>query len=177
MGEPSSGSTQPANDRSPKDEINFCLRCGHALVEEVRFDRLRPVCPHCGWIYFADPKVAAAVLVERAGKVLLVRRAIDPARGLWTLPAGFVDAGEDPARAAERECLEETGMQVRVTGLVDVLYGQEHPRGAHIVLFYRAEIQSGSLTPGDDVDQAAFFSRQQLPPLAFSTTQRILKDS
>jgi ADP-ribose pyrophosphatase YjhB (NUDIX family) len=171
------GGSQSAQDRPPKDEINFCLRCGQALIDEVRFGRLRPVCPNCGWIYFADPKVAAAVLVEQAHQVLLVRRAIDPARGLWTLPAGFVDAGEDPARAAERECLEETGLQVGVTGLVDVLYGQEHPRGAHIILFYRAEIQSGALQPGDDVDQAAFFSRGQLPPLAFSTTQKILESS
>jgi len=55
--------------------------------------------------------VAVAVLIERDGKVLLVRRANTPQKGMWTLPAGFVDAGEDPAQAAERECLEETGLK------------------------------------------------------------------
>jgi ADP-ribose pyrophosphatase YjhB (NUDIX family) len=158
------------------DEIHFCPRCGGTVVEEERFHRLRPVCPQCGWVYFPDPKVAAAVLVVQDGEVLLVRRAIDPARGQWTLPAGFIDAGEDPARAAERECLEETGLQVQVSRLIDVLYGQEHPRGAHIVIFYLAEIRSGTLRAEDDVDRAAFFPPDALPPLAFSTTRRILAD-
>jgi ADP-ribose pyrophosphatase YjhB (NUDIX family) len=155
------------------DQVNFCPRCGSPVQESEQFGRLRPVCPGCGWIYFADPKVAAAVLVIQDGAVLLVRRAVDPARGLWTLPAGFVDAGEDPAEAAARECLEETGLEVRITGLLDVLFGQEHPRGAHIVIFYRAEVAGGDLAPADDVDQAAFFKPNALPPLAFSTTQRI----
>jgi 8-oxo-dGTP diphosphatase len=156
------------------DEVNFCPRCGSGVIEAERFGQRRQVCPTCDWVYFADPKVAAAVLVERDGQVLLVRRANDPLRGLWTLPAGFVDAGEDPAEAAERECKEETGLQVRVTGLLDVLSGQEHPRGAHILIVYRAEIQGGDLGAADDVDRAEFFSRQALPPLAFSTTRKIL---
>ncbi len=154
--------------------VKYCSQCGTKLTREIRFGRPRPVCPGCDWVYFADPKVAAATLVERDGAVLLVRRVNEPAQGLWTLPAGFIDAGEDPAEAAERECFEETGLTVRVTGLLDVLAGQEHPRGAHIVIFYRAEIISGVLLPGDDVDRASFFARDKLPALAFTTTQRIL---
>jgi 8-oxo-dGTP diphosphatase len=157
------------------DEVNFCPRCGSSVIQAERFGQLRQVCPTCDWVYFADPKVAAAVLVERDGRVLLVRRANEPLRGLWTLPAGFVDAGEDPAEAAERECKEETGLQVRVTGLLDVLSGLEHPRGAHILIVYRAEVQGGDLRAADDVDRAEFFSRQALPPLAFSTTRNILQ--
>jgi ADP-ribose pyrophosphatase YjhB (NUDIX family) len=138
---------------------------------------MRPVCPACGWIFFADPKVAAAALIEQDGQVLLVRRAVDPQRGCWSLPAGFVDAGEDPARAAERECLEETGLHVRVSGLIDVVFGQEHVRGAHIVIVYRAVIIGGNLNPQDDVDQVGFFGRDQLPDLAFYTTRKVLQDN
>ena len=156
------------------DVINFCPRCGSAVTQAERFGRLRTDCPACGWIYFPDPKVAAAVLVEQEGRVLLVRRAIDPARGLWTLPAGFVDAGEDPALAAERECLEETGLVVRITGLKEVLFGQEHPGGAHILIVYYARVVSGEPAANDDVDQAAYFSRSDLPPLAFKTTRKLL---
>ena len=105
---------------------------------------------------------------------MLVRRAVDPLRGLWSLPAGFVDAAEDPVEAVRRECLEETGLTVQVTGLVDVLYGQEHPRGAHIIIVYRAIILGGVLQAGDDVDGAAFFATDHLPELAFSTTRKIL---
>jgi ADP-ribose pyrophosphatase YjhB (NUDIX family) len=155
-------------------EVKYCQRCGVPMTWQPRFGRPRPVCPSCDWTYFPDPKVAAAVLVERDGQVLLVRRANDPERGKWTLPAGFIDAGEDPVNAAERECLEETGLLVRVSGLLDVLYGQEHPRGAHIVIFYRAEILTGSPHPGDDVDRVDFFRRDRLPPLAFDTTRKVL---
>jgi ADP-ribose pyrophosphatase YjhB (NUDIX family) len=158
------------------NQVNYCLRCGTRLIVQEQFGKPRPTCPNCAWIYFADPKVAVAVLVEQDGQVLLARRGNDPLRGLWTLPAGFVDAGEDPRLAAERECLEETGLQVRVTDLLDIIPGQEHPRGAHILIVYRGEYLSGVMQPGDDVDQAGFFSRDQLPPLAFASTARILFD-
>jgi ADP-ribose pyrophosphatase YjhB (NUDIX family) len=155
-------------------QVNYCMQCGSSLSRAERFGRLRPVCPLCGWVYFADPKVAVAALIEQEGQVLLVRRANDPQRGLWTLPAGFVDAGEDPVVALERECQEETGLRVRVMELLDVIHGQEHPRGAHILIVYRAEARSGQVRASDDVDRAAFFPRNDLPPLAFSTTRKIL---
>ena len=156
-------------------EVKFCPRCGTALESSHRIGRLRPVCPSCGWIFFPDPKVAAAAFVVHDGKVLLTRRTNSPKRGLWTLPVGFVDAGEDPARAAERECLEETGLRVQVTNLLDVISGQAHPRGAHILIVYRAETLGGQLHPGDDADQADFFSPDEFPPLAFESTGQILE--
>ncbi|HSQ27791.1 MAG TPA: NUDIX domain-containing protein [Anaerolineales bacterium] len=156
------------------DEVRYCMRCGAQVVQAQRFGRFRPVCPECDWVYFADPKVAAAAVIEKDGEILLVRRANDPQRGLWTLPAGFVDAGEDPVRAVERECLEETGLVVQVVGLMDVLSGLEHARGAHILIVYRARILSGCLTPQDDVDRVAFFARNQMPSLAFRATEKIL---
>jgi 8-oxo-dGTP diphosphatase len=154
--------------------INYCPRCGTAVEITEQVGQQRPTCPNCGWIYFADPKVAAAVLVIQDGKVLLTRRVNEPYRGRWTLPAGFVDAGEDPAHAAERECNEETHLQVRITGLHDVVAGREHRRGADIVIVYRAEILGGKLTPGDDADQVAFFPLDDLPPLAFRATRQVL---
>ena len=156
------------------DEVNFCPRCAAKLVDAQRFGKPRPTCPRCDWIFFHDPKVAAAVLIEQEGRILLVRRAVNPQKGFWTLPAGFIDAGEDPARAAQRECFEETGLNVQVTDLLDVLANQEHTRGANIIIFYRAEIITGDLKPDDDVDRADFFPIHDLPPLAFSTTKQII---
>lgn len=135
----------------------------------------RPTCPACGWVYYEDPKVAAAVLVEdEEGRVLLTRRVMAPHQGEWTLPAGFVNAYEDPARAAERECLEETGLQVQVTGILDIISGREHERGADFVIIYHARVLGGNLAAGDDADRAAFFSRDSLPPLAFRATTAAL---
>ncbi len=98
-------------------------------------------------------------------------------RGLWTLPAGFVDAGEDPARAAERECLEETSLTVRVTRVMDVIAGREHPRGADFIIVYAAQFISGIPQAGDDADQVGWFERSNLPPLAFRATQKVLSEN
>lgn len=157
------------------EEARYCIRCGTALSLGELFGKLRPYCPACGWIYFADPKVAVAVLITRGCQVLLGRRVNDPGRGRWTLPAGFVDAGEDPRQAARRECLEETGLEIEIGDLLDVLYGQEHERGAHILIVYQAHILSGTIRASDDVDAVEFFDLDKLPPLAFTTTQKILQ--
>jgi ADP-ribose pyrophosphatase YjhB (NUDIX family) len=125
-------------------------------------------------MYFPDPKVAVAVLLRKDDQVLFVQRRYGPQKGYWTLPSGFVDAGEDPKMAAQRECLEETGLMIGDIRLMDVIYGQEHPRGASILIVYQAQVQSGELKPGDDAMQAAYFSLDNLPPLAFVTTRQIL---
>ena len=156
-------------------DFNFCPRCGAAVTHEERFGKVRPVCPQCGWIHFVDPKVAAAVLVVHAGRVLLVRRVNEPFRGLWTLPAGFVNGGENPAGAAERECLEETGLTVHVTGVFDIVSGREHPRGADFVIVYHADLLGGDMKADDDADAVDWFDGENLPPLAFRATQKVLQ--
>jgi ADP-ribose pyrophosphatase YjhB (NUDIX family) len=126
-------------------------------------------------IIFRDHKVAAGVLVEHEGRLLLVRRRWEPRQGEWTFPAGFVDFDEDPAEAAVRECREETGLLVEVTGLLDVVPGREHERGADIVIIYLARLVDGDLRAGDDVDEAAFFAPEELPALAFDATRVALE--
>jgi len=155
--------------------IQFCVQCGTAVTTREMFGRLRPVCPACGWIHFADPKVAVAVVVIQDGRVLLTRRINEPHQGDWSLPAGFMDAGETIPEAGARECREETGLNVNVTALLDVFSGKEHVHGADIVLIYRGEIMGGTLRAGDDADRAEFFPLDSLPPLAFDTTARILQ--
>lgn len=156
-------------------DFKFCPRCTTKLNLEERFGGVRPVCPKCGWIHFVDPKVAAAVLVTHADSVLLVRRVNEPFRGLWTLPAGFVNGGEDPAEAAQRECLEETGLSVRVMRVYEIVSGREHPRGADFVIVYQAEFIGGKMQADDDADAVEWFDRDNLPPLAFLATKRVLK--
>ncbi len=154
--------------------IRFCPLCGSNLIEKQHSGKLRPTCPECNWVYFPDPKVAVAVLIQKSKQVLLVRRLYDPQKGKWTLPSGFVDAGEDPIEAARRECLEETGLSIGEIELLDVHFNQEHPRGASILIVYRAEIRSGELKAGDDATAAAFFESYNLPALAFRSTHTIL---
>jgi len=152
-------------------ELNYCPRCGHALEDREAFGRVRRVCPACELIIFRDHKVAAGVLVEHEGNLLLVRRRMNPRAGMWTFPAGFVEFDEDPAAAAVRECREETGLEVEVTGLLDVIAGREHERGADIVIVYCARLVGGEPEAADDVDRVAFFAPDELPPLAFRATR------
>ena len=156
------------------NEIKFCPRCGTTLIERHHSGRLRPSCPACNWVYFPDPKVAVIVLIRRNEHVLLVQRMYDPQKGYWTLPSGFVDAGEDPKSAAVRECLEETGLLISELKLLDVIYSHEYPRGASILILYQAQVNSGELKPGDDARQAVYFHILNLPPLAFESTHQIL---
>jgi 8-oxo-dGTP diphosphatase len=156
------------------EDIHFCPRCGHPLEQRAVYGALRPVCPSCGRIHFIDPKVAVGVLIQDAGRLLLIKRGNDPERGKWSVPAGFVDGGEDPARAAEREALEETGLVVRVTGLLDVYARARAIDGADILIVYLAQVIGGELTPGDDAEAAGYFDLDALPELAFDSTARII---
>ena len=154
---------------------SYCIRCGTAVVLRFVHERQRPVCPACGWIHFSDPKVAVEILVKQAEKVLLVRRLNDPGKGLWSLPGGYMDSDESPIQAAERECREETGLEVQVTGLIDVMQDREFPASADVVIAYAASILGGELRGGDDAAEAAFFPYSALPPIAFKVARKVLE--
>ena len=155
--------------------MNYCPRCAHALEDQFAFGRMRRVCPTCGFVFFREPKVAAGALIERDGSVLLVRRSFEPKKGYWALPAGYMEIDEGPVATAIRECFEETGLIVHVTGLLEVYYVANDPRGAGVLILYRAEIDSGELTAGDDAAEVAFFAPDALPrEIAFASTRRAL---
>jgi ADP-ribose pyrophosphatase YjhB (NUDIX family) len=133
-------------------------------------DKPRRVCPACGYIHFTDPKVGVGVLVVRDGRLLLVRRTMNPGRGKWSVPAGYLDHGEDPRETAVREMREETGLGIAIDGLVDVIHNPPAEGGASILILYRARILGGELAAGDDADAAGFFALDEMPELAFAST-------
>ena len=106
-------------------------------------DKPRRVCPGCGFIYFTDPKVAVGVFVQSEGKILLVRRTMQPQIGKWSIPAGFVDQGEDPQETAVREALEETNLHIAIEALMDVFYNPPGQGGASIFIMYQARLLGG----------------------------------
>jgi ADP-ribose pyrophosphatase YjhB (NUDIX family) len=143
--------------------MRFCPHCTHALEEGFASDRLRPVCPSCGFVHFQSPKVGVSVLVESDGKLLLIRRAVDPGKGDWSLPSGFVEWDETPEDAARRECAEETGLLLADLELQEVRYYDDDFRGPGIDLTYRGRVAGGHLKPGDDAQEACFISPAELP--------------
>lgn len=157
---------------SAPSHIVYCPNCATALETRLVADKPRRACPNCDYIHFTDPKVGVGVLVIEDGKVLLVRRAMEPEVGKWSLPAGYLDYGEDPKKTAVREVLEETNIEVEISDLLDVYFNAEavDQGGASVFILYIARFHGGEIQAGDDADDAAFFPPDKLPELAFAST-------
>jgi 8-oxo-dGTP diphosphatase len=157
--------------------MRYCSRCGAALGQRFAHGRERLACSACGFIVYIDPKVACGVLIEQNGRVLLVRRRNQPGRGLWCLPCGFAEADEPPELAARREAREEAGLEVTLNGLLGVYHYTDDPRGAGILLVFRASCpEPAAAIAGDDADMISFFAPTQLPPISHHTHQRAIED-
>lgn len=152
---------------------SFCPSCGGALRARDVEGKPRPVCERCGSVFYLDPKVAVAVIVPWGAGIILGRRAIDPGRGAWSFPSGYVDRGEVVEEAALRETREETGLEIDITGLIGVY--SEHGN-AVIVIAYAAEPLGGSLRAEDDLIDLQGFDPDNLPEMAFPHDTRIVRD-
>ncbi|WP_416666124.1 NUDIX hydrolase [Egbenema bharatensis] len=120
---------------------------------------------------YATPKVDARAAVFQDDRILLVRETVLDA-GRWTLPGGWIDVGESPSQAVEREVLEETGYQTRALKLI-ALYDRSHPRHGHppslhhtYKMFFLCELLGGTPTDSYETGEASFFARDEIPELS-----------
>jgi ADP-ribose pyrophosphatase YjhB (NUDIX family) len=155
----------------------YCVECGGAMAERIPpdDDRLRLVCPACGHIAYLNPKVVAGSLPVVDGKVLLLRRGIEPRIGTWTYPGGFLEMGETTEECAVREAREELG--IVVDGLE--LLGVYSRRQAGVVtIVYLSELVGGEPRATPEALEAGYFGPGEIPwsELAFPTTVSALKD-
>lgn len=161
----------------PGEPLRYCPYCAAPLQEQMAYGRLRLVCPGCGYVHFRSLKVGVSVLVEQDGRVLLVRRAVEPGLGQWSLPSGFIEWDESPEDAALREVTEETGLELAHPELLEVGHYGDDYRGPGLNITYRAAVVGGVLHPADDAAEVHFFARGDLPALeeiAFDTHRRLL---
>jgi len=161
---------------SAPDHIVYCPRCASKLVTRNVGDKQRRACPSCNYIHFTDPKVGVGVLVIDDGKILLVKRKMKPEQGKWSLPAGFLDYGENPKETAEREVFEETNLRVHIQSLLELYHNPEAVEngGASIFILYQAYLKGGEIKAGDDASQAEFFGPDELPEIAFASTRDVI---
>ena len=155
----------------------FCSRCGALLVRRFHAPdgRERLICEGCGRIQYENPTVVGAVLLEREGAVLLLRRAQAPRAGTWVFPGGFVELGETVEAAAVRECREETGATPALGPLLGVY---SRPGPGVVIVVYRAAIAAGEPRAGHEATEVAWFTPDRIPwsDLAFDTTEATLQD-
>ena len=162
-----------------RETFQYCPRCGQTLEERVveLEQRVRRVCPACSFIHYDNPTPAAGVILLDKDRVLLVKRKYKPKVGMWTLPAGFVETGEDVAACAVRETREETNLDVELIRLFDVYSAFDDPRAAVILILYLGRQVGGMLRCGDDASDARFFALNSLPAdVAFRAHRDALSD-
>jgi ADP-ribose pyrophosphatase YjhB (NUDIX family) len=141
----------------------YCPVCGTALKAEAGPGG-RPACSNCGFVRYDNPKVAAGVVAELDGRILLVRRNHEPMLGRWSFPSGFVDAGEVVPEAAAREVLEEAGVEVHIDRLLGVYSRTGEPV---VFIAYAGSVVAGTPAPGDEAFEVGLFAPEELPDLAF----------
>lgn len=157
--------------RSP---IKFCRNCGTAVTYRVPDDgdtRERAVCPACHTIHYENPlNVVGTLPVMDDGRVLLCKRNIEPRRGKWTLPAGFMELAETTSRGAQRETDEEAGADIELGRLFSLI---NVPQVGQVHLFYLARLRSTQFYPGPETMEAQLFAEADIPweEIAFRTVK------
>jgi ADP-ribose pyrophosphatase YjhB (NUDIX family)/predicted RNA-binding Zn-ribbon protein involved in translation (DUF1610 family) len=158
-------------------EFHFCPACGGKLRSQTLKSQEPPrlVCSRCGYVFYLDPKVVACAIVELDGRIVLLKRGIEPQKGKWVMPGGYVDRGEEVGAAAIRETEEECGLKTRIRELHGVY---SYPGRLAVVIAYLADVVSGDLRAADESEEVRLVHPDEIPwsELAFQSTIDALRD-
>ena len=158
--------------------IDFCSRCGHPTQLTLPNDgdtRQRAICTHCGFIHYQNPlNVVGTIPVADDGRILLCKRNIEPRRGKWTLPAGFMELHETTSQGAARETMEESGAEFDMGPLFGVM---NVPEVGQVHMFYLCTLRHDRFDPGHETMEARLFSEEEIPweELSFRTVEHMLR--
>lgn len=157
--------------------IKHCKNCGSAVVRRLPDDgdtRLRAVCPSCHTVHYENPLNVVGTIPVWEDKILLCKRNIEPRKGFWTLPAGFMELRETLAEGAARETDEEAGAIIEMQDLFSII---DVPRVGQVHFFFRASLQSPVFNPGHETQEALLFTEADIPwdDLAFRTVKETLR--
>ena len=156
----------------------FCPRCGGPLERRLlkSTEPERPVCTRCGFVFYLDPKIAVGTIIRsQSGRIVLVRRAIEPGYGKWVFPGGYVDRGGPLTSAAVREAREECGLDIQLDALVNIY---SYAGRAPVIVVYAATALSGGLCVDEECLEAVEVDEVAIPwdDLAFRSTHEGLRD-
>jgi len=156
--------------------IKHCRQCGAAVLYRLPDDgdtRQRAICTNCHTVHYENPLNVVGTVPVLGDKVLLCKRNIEPRKGKWTLPGGFMELDETTAQGAARETVEEAGAQFEMGALFSLL---NVPRVGQVHLFYRATLLNDQFNPGDETMEARLFAEEEIPwdELSFRTVRETL---
>ncbi len=160
---------------------HYCIKCAGLMEKKVPQgdNRERSVCRGCGFVHYLDPKIACGTVPEHEGRIVLIRRKIDPRAGSWSFPCGFMEVDETTQEAAVRETREETGLEVELQDHLGTWsYVKSWWGGSVVIVAYRARILSNPVpVAGDDAAEALFFDPSEIPwdDLAFKSSTEALR--
>ncbi|MRI34524.1 NUDIX hydrolase [Endozoicomonas sp. OPT23] len=156
--------------------MNYCSDCGAKVSRRTPEgdNRVRDVCDSCGIIHYQNPLIVAGTLPVYKDKVLLCKRAIEPRKGYWTLPGGFMELGETLEQGALRETWEEAGARVNIESLY-TLFNIVHV--GQLSVFFLAKLPEPDFFAGEESSEVRLFSEDEIPwdELAFNTIRKTLR--
>jgi len=157
-------------------EKTHCCYCGSRLIQKVSDGRLRLFCEQCREPIYENPIPATClVVVDHRERLLLVKRSVEPKKGFWCLPGGFMELGETPSEAALRELHEETGLSGQIDRLLDVTSNPSDQYHTVLMVGYLVKTFIGDPVAGDDASDIAWFGIEDLPDIAFASHRKFIE--
>lgn len=158
-----------------KQKYKFCPHCGKPLTEDKAHGVKLKYCSPCRQHFFNNPAPGVAVIAVKDGKILLVKRKLNPMKGTWALPGGFMDQGETIVQAGLRELREETGLKAKKAVFFDIATLETLMFGTVLVIAIKADITTGIVKAGDDAEDARYFDMKKLPFIGFIGHRNFIK--
>jgi 8-oxo-dGTP diphosphatase len=163
-------------DEQPADGFKYCPFCRTGLVLEESGHGLRPTCPGCGYVQHRNPAPTVSILVMDNDRVLLGKRGGEPGEGTWSLPSGYVEYEDDFMTTAIREAKEETGLDIEIRSIINVISSFVSPRFHFLGIYVTAHVVGGELVAGDDLRDVAWFPLAgPLPEMGFQEDVAIIE--
>jgi 8-oxo-dGTP diphosphatase len=155
----------PKSDNTFRGVCTYCPNCGRKLLVSFIEGRERKNCKSCGFIDYKNPLPCVSIIGIKEGKIALIKRGIEPSKGEWAPPSGFIESDEKPEEAAIRELYEETSLKGEVIELLGVHSQYTDIYGNLVIIIFLVKITGGEIKAGDDALDAKFFDLEDLPEM------------
>ena len=150
-------------------DYKFCPFCAHELATKFIDGKHRQFCLECNFVQYQNPLPTVVCIGEIDGKILLIKRGIEPSKGHWTLPSGFIELGESPEECCLRELKEEAGLTGTIVKLIGLYHVHSSLYGDLISSIFHVKLDPGEPTAGDDAEDAKLIPMAEVGDLRFAT--------